>query len=161
MFAKSTIVAAFAAAMLAFMPQTALAKSSRHPGFHPGWNDCGGFRRKHCDNRHWGHDWRHHDHDRFNFNLYWGPGYGYWGPRYGYWGPGYGYYGGYYAYPNYRYGRMSCARARDILIRHGYRNIRTNECGGRYYTFWGTRGGHAYKLSVDTYSGRYSILRRA
>ena len=87
-----------------------------------------------------------------------GPGYMY-NDNYGWYDPGYsrpGYGMGYgtpgYFMPGNR-GRISCNQARRIVLRNGFRNVMTQECDGRTYTFIAVRQGHQILVFVNSRTG--------
>lgn len=49
--------------------------------------------------------------------------------------------------------RISCRQASRIVQRNGYRNVSARECGGRTYTFAGTRNGRRFVIYVNSSSG--------
>ena len=67
---------------------------------------------------------------------------GQWGG--GHWGGGHG--------PN----QLSCRRGKVKLEWNGYRHVRATDCRGRYYGFRATRGHRLYKITMNSYTGRYN-----
>ena len=136
MVAKGTIAAGVMAAVLAFMPQTAAAKTNVHIGIGagPGW----------C------------------FYHPYAPGCGY---GYGYYPP-YGIYHRpiyrHYYEPDYYYApqyRVSCGEARQIVRDSGFRNVRTRSCGGTTNSFTGVKRGNLWLVKVNTRNGRIASVR--
>ena len=50
-------------------------------------------------------------------------------------------------------GRLSCNDARRIVLRNGFRNVMTQQCRGRTYTFIAMRHGHQILVYVDARTG--------
>lgn len=91
-------------------------------------------------------------------------------PRYrdpGYFGPYYDwpyyrdpYYDGpYYDGPRYGY-RLTCDRARRIIIERGYRRVRARDCRGRVYRFRARYKGRRYEIRISAYTGAILSVRR-
>lgn len=142
MFRKGTIAAGILAAVLAFPPEAALAKTKVHIGIGGGSDRC------------------------FNYPYSAGCryGYGYYNPTvgygYGYYNPPVGYYAPYYVpSQRYRYARISCGEAREIVKDHGYRNVRTRNCGGPTSSFTGVKRGNLWLVKVNTRNGRLTGVR--
>ena len=62
--------------------------------------------------------------------------------------------------PVYSYYLVSCGRARIILLREGFRNIRVTRCGGLYHRFTAQKRGVNYLVKVNASSGRIIIVGR-
>lgn len=62
--------------------------------------------------------------------------------------------------PVYSYYLVSCGRARIILLREGFRNIRVTRCGGIYHRFTAQKRGINYIVKVKASSGRIIIVGR-
>lgn len=133
MLVKGTIAATVLAAALAFVPTAAMAKTKIHVGIGAGSDYC--FHRPYSAACRFGHGY--------------GYGYDYYQPPIGY------YYAPRYLPPPYSY-RISCGQAKEIVRDHGYRNVRTRDCGGRINSFIGRKSGHLWLVRVDTRSGRIS-----
>ncbi|WP_119388864.1 hypothetical protein [Taklimakanibacter lacteus] len=94
---------------------------------------------------------RHHRHRHNGPDVYWG-----WrSPLYYdpfYYDP--------YLYDPYYYDSLSisCADARRLLRRQGYRNVRAYDCSGSSYGLHATKGGIRYRITVSASNGQ--ILRR-
>ncbi len=57
--------------------------------------------------------------------------------------------------------RISCGRGRRIVEDHDYWNVRTRNCSGRYYSYFGRRGGgRIFIITVDSRRGRVVDVRR-
>ncbi len=69
---------------------------------------------------------------------------GHWGGGHGHWGGGYGPY------------KLTCHRGRIKLEWNGYRHIRATDCYGKYYGFRAIRGHRLYKITMNSYTGRYN-----
>ena len=54
----------------------------------------------------------------------------------------------------YMRGRISCREARRIVRNNGFRNVETIECNGRTYTFEATRRGRDVTVYVNSRNGR-------
>lgn len=95
--------------------------------------------------RHYG---RRHRSPGFTFRIY--PGYDpfYYNPYY--YDP---YYDAPYVTPR-GYNRLSCARVRALLRRHGYRHVRAYDCKGKVYGFYVRYKGRRYKVRASAYSGQ-------
>ncbi len=65
----------------------------------------------------------------------------------------------YYYGPPYR-SRLTCARVRRIVRRHGYRRIRAIDCKGKVYAFIAWKSGRRYKIKASAYNGRILSKRR-
>jgi hypothetical protein len=65
-----------------------------------------------------------------------------------------------YLYDPYYYDTLSisCADARRLLRRQGYRNVRAYDCSGNTYGLYATRGETRYRITVSASNGQ--ILRR-
>lgn len=128
MFVKGTVVATIMAAALAFMPQTASAKTNINIGIGIGA----------------GYGWC------YNHPYALGCGFGYrhrhFYPRFYPW-----FYPQYYP-PVYQL-RISCGEARQIVANHGFRKVRARSCGGKVDSFYGWRGGHPWLVKVNTRNG--------
>lgn len=90
-----------------------------------------------------------------------------WPQPYPYWfgyrpWPGYGYYPPAYGNPYYDdnfhvANRMTCNYAKGLMERRGYRSVRATDCTGTYYGFTGLKNGHKFRITLNSYSGRYSV----
>lgn len=90
-----------------------------------------------------------------------------WPQPYPYWygnrpWPYYGYYPPLYANPYYDNDyhvatRMTCHYAKGLMERRGYRKVKATDCTGTYYGFTGLKNGHKYRITLNSYSGRYSV----
>ena len=140
MFAKISIAAAAMAAVLAFIPEAASAKTRVHIGI-----GLGG-------------DWCHYH--RFSAGCRYG--YGYYPPAYGYYPPfGYGYYAPRYYYPTPGYRSvLSCGTARQIVRNHGFNSVRARDCSGRIYSFLARKGGKTWLVSVNARNSRITGIQR-
>jgi hypothetical protein len=87
------------------------------------------------------HERRRHKNDRFRFHFG-----GFWYPQ-PYW-LGYG-----LVVP-----RLSCGEGRAIVRDRGFRRVRTLECQGRTYTYLGHRRGDAYRILVNSRTGRIADI---
>lgn len=143
MLVKGTIAATVLAATLAFMPAAATAKTKIHIGIGAGSDYC--FHRPYSSACRFGHGYGY----GYNYGYGYGYGYGYYHPPIGYYAPHY------YQPPRHVY-RISCGQAKEIVRDHGYRNVRTRDCGGRINSFIGRKSGHLWLVRVDTRSGRIS-----
>jgi hypothetical protein len=57
--------------------------------------------------------------------------------------------------------RISCGRGRRIVEDEGFWDVRTRNCGGRNYSYFGRRGGgRTYIITVDSRRGRIVDVRR-
>jgi hypothetical protein len=89
--------------------------------------------------------------------------YPYWYYGYRPW-PGYGYYPPFYSNNPYYdedfhvANRMTCNYAKGLMERRGYRSVRATDCSGTHYGFTGLKKGHKYKITLNSYSGRYSVV---
>lgn len=70
------------------------------------------------------------------------------------------YYDPYYDTPYYGNTRLSCARVRALLHRHGYRHVRAYDCKGKVYGFYVRYGGRRYKVRASAYSGQVISRQR-
>ena len=130
MFIKGTVAAGVVAAVLAFMPDVASAKTKIHVGI-------GGSS-----------DWCY-------YNPYAaGCGYGYYRPLIGY------YHAPRYYRPQWHDSRISCGEAREIVREHGFRNVRTRSCGRTISSFIGVKRGDHWLVKVNTGNGRFAGARR-
>ncbi|MBC8036536.1 MAG: hypothetical protein H7X89_04905 [Rhizobiales bacterium] len=134
MFVKGTVAAGMMAAVLAFMPEAALAKTKVHIGI-------GG-----------GSDWCfHHPYSTGCRNRYYEPPISYYpAPRYP--APR-------YLPPRWHSSRISCGEAREIVRDHGYRQVRTRNCGGPTSSFVGVKRGNLWLVKVNTRNGRIAGVR--
>lgn len=59
-------------------------------------------------------------------------------------------------------GRISCGRGRRIVQNDGFWDVRTRDCSGRYYSYFGRRGGghRAFVITVDARRGYITDVRR-
>jgi hypothetical protein len=58
-------------------------------------------------------------------------------------------------------GRISCGRGRRIVQNDGFWDVRTRNCSGRYYSYFGRRGGNrAYVITVDAKRAYITDVRR-
>ncbi len=132
---KRTIAAGVMTAALAFMPEAAAAKTKFHVGISGGSDWC--FHHPYSASCRYGH----------------GYGYGYYQPPIGYYRPPIDYYyTPYYLPPRHSY-RISCGEAREIVKDHGYRKVRTRNCGGPTSSFVGLKRGHLWLVKVSTRNG--------
>jgi hypothetical protein len=53
--------------------------------------------------------------------------------------------------------RMTCNYAKGLMERRGYRSVKATDCSGTYYGFTGIKKGHKFKITLNSYSGRYSV----
>lgn len=97
-----------------------------------------------CPPRHW----------RPSPHLYWYYGYRPW-PGFGYYAPPY-YNNPYYDDDFHVANRMTCNYAKGLMERRGYRSVRATDCTGTHYGFTGLKKGHKYKITLNSYTGRYS-----
>jgi hypothetical protein len=75
-------------------------------------------------------------------------------PYYGAYPPLYG--NPYYDDDFHTANRMTCNYAKGLMERRGYRKVRATDCSGTHYGFTGLKKGHKYKITLNSYSGRYS-----
>ena len=54
---------------------------------------------------------------------------------------------------------VGCAGGRAVVAEHGYRHVRTVECGGQFYTYLGKRLGREYRIIVDSRIGHISKVQ--
>jgi hypothetical protein len=144
MFTKGSIAAAVMVAALALMPQAASAKTTIQfgVGINSGGNWCYG----HPYSAGCGYGYRPY------YRPYYPP------PPVVYYG---GYYdGGYRDYYDDGPSRLSCNGARNLLFDHGFHNLRSLDCDGRYYSFRGVRGSHLYVVRVNSRTGNIAIISR-
>lgn len=140
MFVKGTLAAGILAAVLAFAPEAATAKTKVQIGIGGGSDWC--FHHPYSASCRYGH--------------------GYYRPPvgYGYYNPPVGYYDPYYLpTPRYRHARISCGEAREIVKDHGYRKVRTRNCGGPASSFVGVKNGGLWLVKVNTRNGRLTRNR--
>jgi hypothetical protein len=57
-------------------------------------------------------------------------------------------------------GRVSCGRGRLIVEDYGFRRVRPQDCGGRYYRYFGRRHGDAFVIIFDPRRRRIVDVRR-
>ena len=90
-----------------------------------------------------------HSHSHISIGL--GFGGGYYGD--GYYGGGYDGYDGYndHYYPVYSgdYDGISCWKAKQIVMNHGFYNVSATDCGGKFMRFRAKRSGDWYRVKVD------------
>jgi hypothetical protein len=56
---------------------------------------------------------------------------------------------------------ISCGRARRLVEDQGFWNVRTRDCSGRSYSYFGRRGGgREYIITVDARRARVTDVRR-
>lgn len=145
MFAKATIAAGILAASLAFVPNAATAKTTVNVAI-GGWggNPCWHNRYRCGWGDNWHNNWRRHYHRPHVVYFYGGYDNGYYPPAY---------------YPP-QPARIGCGEARLILRDRGFGRIVPLDCGGRYMIFRARRGGHAFVLRVNAWSGGVVVLSR-
>lgn len=136
MFAKGIIAAGILAASLAFMPETAAAKTVVKVGVNGGWvNGCWASRHRHCG---WRHNWHY-------------------GWRYRHYNPRIIYYSNVYdPGPS----RLDCRDAADLLRDSGFSKIRPTDCAGKYLSFKARRAGHYFVLRVNSWTGNIVVVAR-
>lgn len=140
MFAKGTVTAAVMAAVLSFMPEAAIAKTKVQIGIGGGSDWC--FHHPYSAGCRYGHGYYHPP-----------VGYGYYDPPVDYYVPDY------YPTPRYRHARISCGEAREIVKDHGYRKVRTRNCGGPTSSFVGVKRGDLWLVKINTRNGRLTRVR--
>jgi hypothetical protein len=107
------------------------------------------FKRREAENQaDWKFDYKKHkrrhkkdDHFRFSFGGWWYPE--------PYW----------YGHGFYRPYRISCFEGREALLDRGFYRIRTIECSGKAYTYFGKRRGGTFEVLVSSRSGRILSVR--
>ena len=57
------------------------------------------------------------------------------------------------------YDRISCDEARWSLRERGYRDIRVNSCGGRYYVFIARKHHQTYLIKISSRNGAIRSIR--
>ena len=139
MLVKGTLAAGLMAVSLAVSPVAAEAKTKVHVGIGIGsWGGgCYGQFRRHCGYG-WGHGYRSH------IGVY-------------------PYYDPYFRrHPRvyYRYNRVTCGEARNILRDRGFHRIRSRDCGGSTYVFTAVKRGHVYRVAISSRSGAIIGTRR-
>lgn len=90
----------------------------------------------------------------YNYDPYRCGGYGYY-PRPGSYDP---YPGSYDPYPDF-YDRVSCKEARWIVRERGFRDVRTNSCGGKYHVFIARKRGGIFRVKVYSRNGQIHSIR--
>jgi hypothetical protein len=142
---KTFMAAAGIVGALALFPQAAEAKVNVFVGGY------GGYGFAECQGR---LGWRHCYGGYPGYGRY--PGYGYYAPP-----PPPRFYDGYDGYDDgYDVGRLSCREARRILRSRGYRDIVARDCRGGTYSFFATRRGQPYRITVSASRGRIISITR-
>jgi hypothetical protein len=65
----------------------------------------------------------------------------------------------YYDWPAYDK-RISCGYASKLLRQNGYRNLKSYDCKGATYGFYGTKGKKRYKITVSARDGHITSRKR-
>ena len=55
--------------------------------------------------------------------------------------------------------RGSCRHGRRVLERR-FNNVRPIDCAGRYYTYYGSRNGRVFVITLNSFNGRIVEIRR-
>lgn len=55
---------------------------------------------------------------------------------------------------------ITCREGERILRRHGFRDIRRVDCGGRFFVYRARRGGSRVEIAVAGHNGRVVDVRR-
>jgi len=138
MLVKGTIAATVLAAVLAFMPTVATAKTKVQVGISAGSDWC-----------------FHHP-----YAAGCGYGHGYYRPPIEYYRPPISHYQRpRYLPPRWHNARLSCGEAREIVKDRGYRKVRTRNCGGPTSSFIGVKRGNLWLVKVNTRNGRLASAR--
>ena len=56
-------------------------------------------------------------------------------------------------------GRISCYRGKRIVEDYGFRRVRTRDCSGRRFSYFGRRHGDQFLILVDSRRGRVVDVR--
>lgn len=102
------------------------------------------------------HHHHHHGGGNFNFGIWLGPDPWGYGPDPYYYGPAYNYTSPYYDNDYNVQSTMTCNTAKGFLRSQGYHNVQARDCQGRTYSFYTTKKGLSYKITLNAYTGRYS-----
>lgn len=91
------------------------------------------------------------------------PGYDRWDGDDGWDDNGYGFYDGYrprHVQRAFIRDSLRCKEARWLLEERGWRNVRARDCNGVSYSFTASRRGAYSAITVNSYSGRITSIRR-
>ncbi|UJW75070.1 hypothetical protein [Rhizobium sp. SL42] len=55
---------------------------------------------------------------------------------------------------------ITCQEGRNRLRHHGFRDIRTVDCRGRFFVYRATRDGRRFEIALNRHNGRVVDMRR-